>query len=287
MSTSRKHHFLPKFYLKGFTNEIGQFNIYDCKNNKVKKKGKYFFPSSHFYEIDSNTIAGEDDQDDFIEKLYEKLDNITAKKLEQINRGSYKNRFNIDEMDMPYLNNFASHIFWRNPNNVSTLKNYIDKYSLSQLGLKIIDKDGNHDYTLSEKFKNEPQFHKAYKLYNAMIDSIRGFNCRTPYHIFERPDNLPSILSDTPLIFESTDNFKVYKDDYILPLSRNRIFVKRNLQNKFDHQLHFLIDLISVKQSVSNFAFTDYTYVEYLSELDLSYGKTLSELKLLLFEKLQ
>ncbi len=40
-----------------------------------------------------------------------------------------------------------------------------------------------------EKFKNEPEFYKAYKLYNSLPDSIRGFNCITQYHIFANLEN--------------------------------------------------------------------------------------------------
>jgi hypothetical protein len=204
MSQSQKHHFLPVFYLKGFTNENEQFKIFNIKTKNFKQKGKLFSPASHFYILKDNTFTTDFGESDFMEKLYEKVDSSFAKILQAINTNSYENRFGVSEKDMPYINNFVSQIYWRSPFNKNIIQDYIKKYKLKQLGLKIVDEDGNHNEELSEKFKNEPESHKAYKLYNSLLDSIRGFNCRTQYHIFARPPKLPSICSDFPIIFRNT-----------------------------------------------------------------------------------
>jgi hypothetical protein len=117
MNQSQKHHFLPVFYLKGFT-------------------------------------------DDFMEKLYEKIDNNFAKILQIINANNYENKFGVNENDMPYINNFVSQIYWRSPFNKNIIQDYIKKYKLKELGLKIVDDQGNHNEELSERFKNEPDFIK-------------------------------------------------------------------------------------------------------------------------------
>lgn len=286
MNQSKKHHFLPVFYLKGFTGKNGQFKIYNVNKSEFKQEGKYFSPSTHFYVLKDNTIITDLGEDDFMEKLYEKIDNNFAKILQTININSYENRYGVDEEDMPYINNFVSQIYWRSPFNKITIQDYIKKYRLIELGLKIVDEHGNHDEELSKKFKNEPEFYKAYKLYNSLLDPIRGFNCRTQYHIFGRPENLPSICSDFPIIFKKTNDIKIYEDDYIFPLSKERIFVKRDLTQKFNHQLHHLIDLILLKQSVNYFATSSEEYVEFLIELDQKNNYTIEEYKEILFNDL-
>lgn len=286
MSQSQKHHFLPIFYLKGFTDKNGKFKIFNIKTKKYKQKGKLFSPSSHFYMLKDNTIVTDFGEDDFMEQFYEKIDNNTAKIFQVINSNTYENRFGINESHMPFLNNFVSQTYWRSPFNRSILQDYIKKYKLKELGLKIIDKNGNHDEGLSEKFKNEPEFYKAYKLYNSLLDSIRGSNCRTQYHIFGRPKELPSICSDSPIIFSKSDDIKVYEDDYIFPISKNRIFVKRNLTQKFNHQLHYLIDLILLKQSINYLATNDESYVDFLVNLDLENNYSLGQYKEILFNNL-
>ena len=286
MKASSIHHFLPEFYLKGFTNQDGQFKIFDVNTKKPKKNGKSFYPRSHFYIKNSNTVYFESGEDDFIEKLYTRIDNNSAKIITKIKEGNPENRFNVNEEVMPELNNFASQIFWRNPANENKLLDYINNHSLHQLGLKIISSDGTHNVELSEQFKNESEFYKIYRIYNSMLDSLRGFNCRTSYHIFRRPVILPSILSDNPIIFENIKNIKVYEDDYLLPLTKERLFVKKNLTEKFNNELYYIIDLIQIKQSKLYFAYTDIEYVEYLYQLDEIYSLSLQEYKKYIFENL-
>lgn len=287
MNQSHKHHFLPKFYLKGFTNINGQFSIFNIKNNCPKQNGKSFYPSSHFFEINANTIDFHIEQSDFIEKIYVEIENKVAKIISLICKGDNSNRFNVSEEEMPHLNNFVSQIYWRNPSNEIELKNYISKHSLRQLGLKIIDEKGKYNSELSEQFKNEPEFYKSYKLYTSFLDSLRGLNCRKQYHIFERPKNLPVILSDNPIIFPSKENIRVYEDDYIFPLSKNRTFIKRNLTERFNNELYLLIDLIQIKQSKKYFAYTDLNYVKFLESFDYDNNLTIEEYKAILFETLQ
>ncbi|MFP3599551.1 DUF4238 domain-containing protein [Chryseobacterium sp. SIMBA_029] len=286
MSQSQKHHFLPVFYLKGFASENEQFKIFNVKTEEFKQKGKLFSPSSHFYILKDNTIMTDFGEDDFMEKFYEKVDNSTAKIFQVINSNTFENRFGVSETDMPYLNNFVSQTYWRSPFNKNILQDYIKKYKLKELGLTIIDENGNHNEELSEKYKNEPEFYKTYKLYNSLLDSIRGFNCRTQYHIFGRPRELPSICSDSPIIFSKSNDIKVYEDDYIFPISKSRIFMKRNLTQKFNHQLHHLIDLILLKQSINYLATSDESYVYFLMELDKENNYSLNEYKEILFNNL-
>ena len=72
MSISRKHHYIPKFYLKGFTNESSEFAIYDIKREVLKTN--MFSTKSHFYELDRNTIDTGNEKTDFIEEFYQKLE---------------------------------------------------------------------------------------------------------------------------------------------------------------------------------------------------------------------
>lgn len=285
MNKSSKHHFLPEFYLKGFTDNNGEFKIFDTKYGP-KKNGKTFSPKSHFYTIKLNTINFEKKESDFIEALFGEIDSKTAKIILKIRNGNTKNRFSVNELDMPQINNFASQIFWRNPCNEKQLKYFIECHSLNELGLKIINSDGTHNIEISEDFKKEPEFYKIYRLYNSLMDAHRGFNCRTRYHIFIRPNNLPTVLSDNPIIFKNTESIKVYEDDYILPISNERIFIKKNLNKEFNHNLHHLIDLIQIKQSKNYFAYNNLEYINDLKNLDKKNNFTLEEYKSLLFDSL-
>ncbi len=70
MSISQKHHYLPEFYLKGFTNEAGQFSIYDYEQKRIKKN--LFYPSTHFFD-NRNLVDVEGEITDVPEKLYSEI----------------------------------------------------------------------------------------------------------------------------------------------------------------------------------------------------------------------
>ncbi len=145
MNQSQKHHFLPVFYIKGFTNENEEFKIFNVKSKNFKQKGKYFYPSSHFYILKDNTITTDYGESDFMEKLYEKIDNDFAQILHKIKTNNYDHRFGVDESYMPYINNFVSQIYWRSPFNKKIIQDYIKKFKLKELGIKIVDGKGNYN----------------------------------------------------------------------------------------------------------------------------------------------
>jgi len=78
MQTSWRHHYIPQFYLKGFTDENNRIEIYDLSTDRIKSKGP-FSTKSHFFEEGRNSWITEDEVTDFLEeRLYKNLDDDTA-----------------------------------------------------------------------------------------------------------------------------------------------------------------------------------------------------------------
>ena len=50
---SRKHHYLPRYYLKGFADEKNSFFVYDKTNDNIFKSS----PNSIFFENNLNTVS--------------------------------------------------------------------------------------------------------------------------------------------------------------------------------------------------------------------------------------
>ena len=69
---SWRHHYIPKFYLKGFVSEKGTFKIFDIKKGKFVRDGKDFSPESYFFEKKGNTLANDKSETDFLESSYAK-----------------------------------------------------------------------------------------------------------------------------------------------------------------------------------------------------------------------
>lgn len=263
---SWRHHYLPVFYLKGFTKDSGLIKIFNVQEKRFLKNGKEFSPESFFFEKDANTVVFGDKRNDYIETSYADFDNEMAILIEKISKSDYTTDYDVTEDDMPRINHFVSLMYWRSPHRTNELKKIINKNDLASLGLKIINKNGERQKATEEEFKNNSEFVKSYKFYNSLMDSVRGYNCRTPYSILESHKNFPFLCSDSPVIFESA-NPKVYEDDYLFPLSGNRLFIKANRTSDFPPYLRMLVDAVVYKQAQKYVSCTDESYIENLETL--------------------
>jgi hypothetical protein len=109
---SRKHHYLPRHYLRGFVDRQGAFVIYD------KRTGKTFTtsPDATFFENDLNTVELPNGElSDFLEQLYTHLENQSWKCLNVIRSSSATG--SIDIKDKMELFLFLSFLHWRLPGN--------------------------------------------------------------------------------------------------------------------------------------------------------------------------
>lgn len=284
---SWRHHYLPVFYLKGFTKESGKFKIYNVPKRQFVQNGKDFSPESHFFEKDANTIFGFSGNSDFIEKAYSDLENKISKLITKIDSSDVTLRFNVNENDMPMLNTFASLIYWRLPKNRIELETIMKNTPADILGFNVHNISGNSvNFEASENLKNNTEFIKVYRFLTSLLDSVRGLYCRTPYTIIPKHEDLPYLCSDNPIIFEKEEFPDVYQDDYILSLSGKRFFVKAKVCN-YDPHLWMLIDIVLYKQAIK---YVSCTHQEYLTMLDKNFEKynlSLTELKQIIFKKLR
>jgi len=109
---SKKHHYLPREYLRGFVDGQGAFVVYD------KRTGNTFTtsPGASFFETDLNTIELPGGQSsDFLEKLYTHIENESWSCLNRIRSASVSDSISIrDKMELFF---FLSFLHWRLPGN--------------------------------------------------------------------------------------------------------------------------------------------------------------------------
>lgn len=287
---SWRHHYIPEFYLRGFTNQIGKFKIFDVKGQSFIKNGKDFSPESYFYEEDGNTVATENGPDDFIEKRYGDIDNTVAEVFNRIKNSEPGTQFNLTDKDMPALQFFASVLFWRLPTNYDEIKTIINEKELHELGLFIRSKDTNEivkDEQLEMKIRGNPNFFKATKLILPFITYKRLLDCRTPLTIQTFPKELPALCSDNPVIFNGDDSPDLYYDDLILPLTHTLVFIRgKKLGDDVMTTIKVDIDLIVLKQAKKYVSCTDPKYIEHLNRYYADNYSSVTELKAKVFQTL-
>jgi hypothetical protein len=281
---SWRHHYLPVFYLKGFSKN-GKIKVYDVEKKTFVQGGKEFSPKSYFFEKDGNIIRGLDsEKDDFIEKFYANFDNKMAEIITRINSSNDCNRYHVTEEEMPIINHFVSLMYWRLPHKKEELMNIIANNDLSTLGLNVFNPNGTINEIQSEKIKNDDSFPVIYKILTSFMDSIRGFNCRTPYRISEKPHEFPYLCSDNPVIFEKDNYPNVYEDDYIFPLSGTKIFTKAP---KAENLNPVVVDILLYKQAKKYVTCTDERYIEMLDTFFNMHKMTVEEYKAECFKLLR
>lgn len=286
---SWRHHYLPEFYLKGFTNVEGKFKIFDVTRQTFIRDGKDFSTGSYFFEEDGNTVVTDKGEDDFIETRFAEVDNRIAELFNKVRSAMPGTRFGLTEEDMPALQHFLSVLFWRLPSNYDQIKKLITERELHEFGLLIKTKDTGEvvrDEDLENNIRRDPNFFKALKLLLPYLTFKRLLECTTPLTIQSFPEQLPAICSDNPIIFRSSTP-DIYFDDVILPLTHTQVFIRGNKVNdQITGDIKVLIDQIILKQANKYVSCTDMKYVNMLNELNKKPGRTIEVLKDHLFRTL-
>jgi len=289
-NVSWRHHYIPEFYLKGFTNPRGTFKIYDVEKQQFVKDGKDFYPESHFFEKHANTIFTEKGADDFIEsKFYSRDDSRIAELFNIIKTNNAETRFGLTEDDMPALQHFLSIMYWRLPVNYEQIKYLLRTYELHELGLLIVSKTTGEkvrDAEFENKIRTDPNFFKAVRHFLPYITYKKLLECRTPLTIQPFPEQLPAICSDNPIIFEKTLFPEIYFDDFIFPLSHSLVFIRGHIKEDFLPTIKIDIDLIVLKQAKKYVSCTDERYIPLLNKYYTSNFSSIDEVKRKVFNSL-
>ena len=293
MNLSTRHHFLPVFYLKRFTNENGFFYIYDVKVNEFKCKGKLFAPKTHFYEPYGNSIHFGKDESDFIEKSFSKTDMDVSKIIE---KGCVVSHTPLNSEEWTMLQYFVNIMYWRLPANVNKVKEYISNAkSIAEFHFKFVDNingtkfDKAKENELFETMKADPDFYKFFRL---MLPAItypeifaKGFeNSAT---VFSFPSGLPKLMSDNPIIYKNPDFVSLHHDDFIFPLTSNQLLIRHRFkQISVWSEVRILVDMLLLKQANEYVSCTDLTYPIMLNKTFDKTFNSIEHLRQTIFDKI-
>ncbi len=286
---SKRHHYIPQFYLRGFTNSNGRFKIYDTVNKRFINHGKFFSTESYFFERDGNSLIKDNRKDDFIEsKFYKEEDQFFANLLKRINKAPKGTNFGLSDSDMPLLQLFVAIMFWRLPSNFFKIKTLLGQNDFSELGFKFVNKENQivTDAEKINKLRNDPNFAKAMKFGIPFSTFPQILKCNSLLRIQSYPDGLPSLCSDNPIIFRNSENPNVYTDDYIFPLSSNKILLRAKQFNDIWSTFKITIDWILLNQTIKYVSCTDERYIYELNNLKTNLYGNIDELRELVFKQL-
>src|SRR4051812_42328228 len=121
---STRHHYVPAFYSKGFTNSAGFFYVYDKQTDEIGRKKRS--PKSIFFEDDRNTIFFDKETSILEDYFFKELDNRSKVAIERLrekpNSVELLSNDNSADVDLFVLN-----LFWRIPKTDYTFDRYINE----------------------------------------------------------------------------------------------------------------------------------------------------------------
>lgn len=256
MGISRRHHYIPQFFIKHFAGEDGMLYLYD-KGKKTFADNKRS-PKSIFFELHRNTIDILGNKFDDFEKLYAKLDTKSSMDLiDMLNEG------HINENNLGPMLIFVSSLKWRLPINDDEFDREHKRLSLEDLPINIHIE--NRDGTTNEEVLKYLENSETFKISKHLIFSFMKFNTSEEKmltiiqkcYINDNP-NIISILGDAPLIEDMKSSIHEF-GNFILPIGTHKTFICSDSPAKkiTDANFYVLKDLAVFHQSRKYVACSD------------------------------
>ena len=283
-----KHHYLPQFYLKGFTDHDGRFLIYLVREGRFKQSGKLFTPASHFFLQDDNFAPTDGWADDYLEAIYNANESRYAKMLAKIM--AVDQGFGLDEEDVVWLNYFAGELFWRVPSQRDVISSATSLDQLNQLGVALIDrrtmKQVDPDQ-FAEWTKADPYYFKRLRNVMPATNYWNMLDCNWPSRAVTFPNPFPAICSDNPVILRRPEKADAFLDDLIFPLAPNKVFFRiKGMREIFAPNIKFYIDMMMVLQAKEYVCCVDQDYIQWLMAVFEQNFRSADEVREFIFEHL-
>jgi len=267
---SRRHHFLPVFYLKGFTGPQETFHVYDKLEDRILEsqspKSKYFEKHLNNYKFDGEIKFTLE------ESYFTPVDSTAAPLFLKIREDSF-NENTLTALDKFQILHFLMVLFWRLPGSNEKTKELIKKEGVSNryLGMFDYDRQLNDEEVadIAEKFLQDEMYVSLYKSVIPMLEGPRLeiFNLFDKWNVFTLPAGMqPLVTGDAPLLIKN-DNFNLdhILGELIFPLSHNRLLILSDKVPKFlDFSLNKVVNLAILDQSKRYISCQHLGYLQYL-----------------------
>ncbi len=167
---SKKHHYLPKYYLKGFTNSKNGFFVYDKQADKIFRTS----PDTTFFENNLNTITLSDgNSSDSLENLYTGIENSSWDSFDRIRNSDSLTV--IDLLDKMNLYLFLLVLHWRLPSNFKYVENLSGKMFTNDKNLNFMSLKNKNGVDASKEFTEMLKDSSAFKKSSRLIVPFAPF----------------------------------------------------------------------------------------------------------------
>ncbi len=271
MTASKKHHYIPRFYLKGFVDKENQFFVFDKQTKKIWKSN----PDNSFAENHRNTgtikhqETNEVHKFDLPEEMLSHFDNRSATVLDEIRNSNPSDNI-LTPKRLYIIRFFIISTFWRTPANDKLRSEIIDKFSFEDLGFGFFDKSTGLRNIEMEKMMGDIDLWK--KLYPILLpitsftDKYKKLN-NDNWGVYYRQESF-HITTDNPIIFKEYKDFSSLHEDLIFPLSSKILIIstKLNKPKTLEPVFSIMTDLLLFHYAHRYVACSNKEYLEFISK---------------------
>lgn len=247
---SKRHHYIPRFYIKNFCNSNGNVYINDKSDQSNYDNINPKVPKQIFFEWNRNTFEVDGEESTVIEKIYGNIEDIIAPHLSSLVNSSGIGDTQIIEVatlrNLIYLGYLTK---WRIPKN----DDYVDRLnsSLSFDDLNFFAKTESEIFSLNEAWPSSlvPEIKRL--IFPTLLFRRQEEYSKVFENTFIISFTKPLFLTDNPFVEFSLETEKEFQS-FIFPLSSNLLLVYCNFIEKKE-----FVDFLSNTNSYSE-------YIEYL-----------------------
>lgn len=242
-SQSSRHHYIPKFLIKGFTNSKGLLYIYDIAKDEIK--GNLRSPKSVFWEENRNSVNINDEESTSLieDEFFKFLDNQSSVYIKRFQENKIDEILLSDD-NLAQFHFFMINLFWRIPFTDFATTDLIKRAKISAKGID------------PEILRKDKEFHKMKRI-GLYKHTINQFNEYPPpgsnYHVLlSEFENDLFVLGDNPIIFERTpmEFVDLRNLDHMIPVSSTRLYTHTKKGSvKMTREIGFFLNAQTINQS--------------------------------------
>lgn len=247
---SSRHHYVPQFLIKKFTDDKGLLYVYDKERDVILKQQKS--PKSIFFDWDRNTIDFSGAKKDNLESLYSALDHMLSQDLDNVLKSG-----SVTSEQLTSLILLATIQKWRVPNIDKDFNKLKTSLNQEKLGIKISFKGNN-----SLEAKKMIEHLEKSEIFKASSRTTLPFlPLRKPGKLIELHDNsfinvndeFPSLIGDCNILEKS--NFDVNKiEDFVFSLSSSHTLIfKKGTKKRITNGLFYIQRNLAVIQNSTKY----------------------------------
>ncbi|WP_268225128.1 DUF4238 domain-containing protein [Sinomicrobium oceani] len=219
MNISKRHHYIPEFFIKGFTNEYGKLFYFNKEKNKLETNPRS--PSQVLFEWNRNSVEINGNVTDDVEKLFQLAESKFSISYHKIVSGK-----KITELDLRHLILFILEIHWRVPsqdnNNFIHIQNIDHSKSFFKIRHRKTGKLVPDD--VFKEIIQEPIFTKSNTIIRAIEDYLKNekkvnMENWTMSESSKEGANF-NILSDNPVLFRDGIKENILENEMIFPFTK-------------------------------------------------------------------